>query len=84
MTTTRKAPRNARHTVLDALVHIMRDDIKALRAIASGEPDSKLSTELNDAVPHLRKRGWIRTCGCSDGDYIEITERGQKILDALA
>lgn len=70
-------------TMLDALARIMKDDIIALQEIANGEPDSKLSNKLNEAMPNLKKRGWIRVCGCSDGDYVQVTALGQSVLDKL-
>ncbi len=62
------------------------DDVTArarLYAISRGEPDTKLSRHLNDAVPELVRRGWLQACGHSDGDYVRITDKGQRVLDAL-
>lgn len=52
-----------------------------LYAISAGQPDTKLSARLNRAVPELVSRGWLRVCGHSDGDYVQITKAGQQVLD---
>jgi len=61
---------------------VLREDLSALRAIATGEPDTKLSAVLSKAVPRLRERRWISVCGCSDGDYVDVTDLGRRILDS--
>lgn len=58
-------------------------NLEALQAIASGDPDTKLAPEIAAAVTTLQERGLIRICGCSDGDYVEITESGRRALNAI-
>ncbi len=57
------------------------DLIAKLAAIVDGEPDSKLGPFLSAAVPELKRRGWLRVRGCSDGDYVEITAAGKAVLE---
>ena len=55
-----------------------------LESIANGAPDSKLGPFLSAAVPELKRRGWLRVRGCSDGNYVEITAAGKAALEARA
>ena len=52
-------------------------EVRALRRIASGEPDTKLPEDLNEPIKRLERLGLIQICGCSDGDYVILTKLGK-------
>lgn len=56
-------------------------ELSDLRQIAAKGPDESLGVYLSKRVPHLAKRGWLRVSGCSDGDYVDVTEAGWAILE---
>ena len=52
----------------------------ALQGIAALGPDEKLSTTQGAAAFALIRKGWLKSHGCSDGNYVEVTKAGRTAL----
>ena len=60
-----------------AAIKAQRD---ALRALAMYGPDEVFHEDHQALIPPLRRAGLLTTHGCSDGDYIQFTEKGRALL----
>lgn len=59
---------------------VMQSQRDAIRALAMYGPDEIFHEDHQALIPPLRRAGLLTTHGCSDGDYIHITEKGRALL----
>lgn len=65
---------------LNCLMEKTREDAAMLKRIAAFEPDTKFPPDVDQAVPFLERRKWVKVVDSTDGYYVTLTPRGREIL----
>lgn len=59
---------------------VIKSQRDALRALAMYGPDERFHDDHQKLIPPLRRAGLLTTHGCSDGNYIQFTDKGRALM----